>query len=134
MHRSSGSRSPSAASLTSATGRMLPVSTDWRTRLCPPAGKGQPGPPGAAGVIPGAAAIPAVGVIPGAAAIPGAGVIPGAGAIRAAASALSAAAAPGSALPRAATASRTDGACAVSPAMNGSTYRRGSGMPASSSV
>ena len=84
MHRSSGSRSPSAASLTSATARTLPVSTDWCARPD--------------------------------------------------ASAASAAAAPGSARPRAATEVRTAGACAASPAMNGSTCRRGSGTPASVSV
>ncbi len=109
MHRSSGSRSPSAASFASATARILPVSTDWCTR-----------PSGAAPFAP---FVPAV---PGALAAPLTR--------RSAASAASAAAAPGRARPREATTVRTAGACAARPAMNGSTCRRGSGTPASVSV
>ena len=111
MHRSSWSRSPSAASFTSATGRMLPVSTDWCTRPLRP----EAAPPGPEAAPPRPEATP----------------------WRpddSAASAASAAVAPGSARPRSAIASRTDGARAVRPAMNSSTYRRGSAMSASSSV
>ena len=119
MHRSSGSRSPSAASFTSATGRMLPVSTDWCTRspgpeAVPPGPGAEPPEPEAE--PPGPEAVP-----PGPEAEPSR---PAAAPWRpddSAASAASAAVAPGSARPRSAIASRTDGARAVRPAMNSST-------------